>query len=172
MAKKVPILLRFTARHRRESRAGDSAVASQLTRLFEPMRREDDFDLEVVGRIPDAVAGAYYRNGPNTQFDPEGPYFPFLADGMIHAFFLEPDKAAAAHVIVTAGSVRQNGMPRTRRDGCSFTALASRRILARPTSIRARPISTSSTMQANCWRCPSTASRLSSIRDVSKAAPS
>jgi carotenoid cleavage dioxygenase len=72
--------------------AETQTVPSQLTGLFEPMRSEDDFDLEVVGRIPDAVAGAYYRNGPNTQFDPHCSYFPFLSDGMIHAFFLEPNK--------------------------------------------------------------------------------
>jgi carotenoid cleavage dioxygenase-like enzyme len=35
---------------------------SQVTGLLEPMRSEDDFDLKVVGRIPDALAGAYYRN--------------------------------------------------------------------------------------------------------------
>ena len=57
-----------------------------------PVRTEDDFDLQVVGRIPDALAGAYYRNGPNPQFDPQGPYVPFSGDGMIHGFFLEPDK--------------------------------------------------------------------------------
>jgi carotenoid cleavage dioxygenase len=72
--------------------AEPQTVPSQVTGLFEPMRSEDDFDLTVVGRIPDALAGAYYRNGPNPQFDPQGPYFPFRGDGMIHAFFLEPNK--------------------------------------------------------------------------------
>jgi carotenoid cleavage dioxygenase len=57
-----------------------------------PVRTEDDFELTVTGCIPDALAGAYYRNGPYPQFDPQGPYFPFHGDGMIHAFFLEPDK--------------------------------------------------------------------------------
>ena len=56
------------------------------------MRSEDNFDLRVEGRIPDALAGAYYRNGPNPQFDAQGAYFPFLGDGMVHAFFLEPNK--------------------------------------------------------------------------------
>jgi len=72
--------------------ADTQSIHSQNTGLLEPMRSEDDFDLKVVGRIPDALAGAYYRNGPNPQFDPQGPSFPFLADGMIHAFFLEPNK--------------------------------------------------------------------------------
>jgi carotenoid cleavage dioxygenase-like enzyme len=65
---------------------------TRLTGPLEPVRSEDDFDLQVVGRIPDALAGAYYRIGPSPQFDPQGPYFPFLGDGMIHAFFLEPNK--------------------------------------------------------------------------------
>jgi carotenoid cleavage dioxygenase-like enzyme len=72
--------------------ADTQTVPPHLSGLLEPMRSEDDFELEVVGRIPDALAGAYYRNGPNPQFDPRGPYFPFLGDGMIHGFFLEPDK--------------------------------------------------------------------------------
>jgi carotenoid cleavage dioxygenase-like enzyme len=72
--------------------ADTQTIHSRSTGLLEPMRSEDDFDLKVVGRTPDALAGAYYRNGPNPQFDPQGPYFPFLGDGMIHAFFLEPNK--------------------------------------------------------------------------------
>ena len=60
--------------------------------MLAPVRSEDDFELKVVGRIPDALAGAYYRNGPNPQFDPQGPYLAFLGDGMIHGFFLEPNK--------------------------------------------------------------------------------
>ena len=31
-----------------------------------------DFDLKVEGRIPDAMRGAFYRTGPNPQFDPRG----------------------------------------------------------------------------------------------------
>lgn len=72
--------------------ADTQPIRPHPTGLLEPMRSEDDFDLQVVGRIPDALAGAYYRNGAVPQFDPQGPYFPFLADGMIHAFFLEPNK--------------------------------------------------------------------------------
>jgi carotenoid cleavage dioxygenase-like enzyme len=59
-------------------------IHPHLTGLLEPMRSEDDFDLKAVGRIPDALARAYYRNGANPQFDPQGPYFPFLGDGMIY----------------------------------------------------------------------------------------
>jgi carotenoid cleavage dioxygenase len=72
--------------------ADSQSIQARLTGLLEPVRSEDDFDLKVVGRIPDALAGAYYRNGANPQFDPQGPYFPFLGDGMIHAFFMEPNK--------------------------------------------------------------------------------
>ena len=52
-------------------------IRPHLTGMIEPMRSEDDFDLNVVGSIPDALAGAYYLNGGNPQFDPQGPYFPF-----------------------------------------------------------------------------------------------
>ena len=57
-----------------------------------PVRSEDDFDLQVVGRIPDELAGAYYRNGPNPQFDSPNPFAAFFGDGMIHGFFLEPNR--------------------------------------------------------------------------------
>lgn len=65
---------------------------SHLSGVCAPVRTEDDFELEVVGRIPDPLAGAYYRNGPNPQFDPQGPYLGIFGDGMIHAFFMEPGK--------------------------------------------------------------------------------
>ena len=67
-------------------------IRSRPAGVLKPLRSEDDFELEIVGRIPDPLAGAYYRNGANPQFDPEGPSFPFLGDGMIHGFFLEPNK--------------------------------------------------------------------------------
>jgi carotenoid cleavage dioxygenase-like enzyme len=55
-----------------------------------PLRSEDDFQLDVKGRIPSALFGAFYRNGPNPQFDPPEPYHAFVGDGMIHGFFLDP----------------------------------------------------------------------------------
>jgi carotenoid cleavage dioxygenase len=55
-----------------------------------PIRSEDNFECLVRGRIPDGLAGAYYRNGPNPQFDPAGAYHAFIGDGMIHGFFLDP----------------------------------------------------------------------------------
>lgn len=67
-------------------------VHPHLSGVLAPVRSEDDFELEVVGRIPDALAGAYYRNGPNPQFDPQGSYMGIFGDGMIHGFFLEPGK--------------------------------------------------------------------------------
>jgi carotenoid cleavage dioxygenase len=63
-----------------------------LSGLLSPIRSEDDFGMQVRGRIPDALNGAYYRNGSNPQFDPQGPYHAFIGDGMIHGFFLEPNR--------------------------------------------------------------------------------
>ena len=68
---------------------GSQVTSPYLSGNFAPVRSEDDFELKVVGHIPNALAGAYYRNGPNPQFDPQGPHFVFDGDGMIHAFFLE-----------------------------------------------------------------------------------
>jgi carotenoid cleavage dioxygenase-like enzyme len=72
--------------------ADTQTVHPHISGVLAPVRSEDDFELKVVGRIPDALAGAYYRNGPNPQFDPQGNYLAIFGDGMIHGFFLEPNK--------------------------------------------------------------------------------
>jgi carotenoid cleavage dioxygenase len=61
---------------------------------FGPISTEDDFELVVRGEIPDALAGALYRIGPNPQFAPrDDNYHWFVGDGMVHAFHLEGGKA-------------------------------------------------------------------------------
>ena len=72
---------------------GSQIINPYLTGNFGPVRSEDDFALEVVGEIPAGLSGAYYRNGPNPQFDPRGEYHWFGGDGMIHGFFIEGGKA-------------------------------------------------------------------------------
>jgi carotenoid cleavage dioxygenase-like enzyme len=72
--------------------ADTQTAHTHLSGVLAPVRSEDDFELKVLGRIPDALAGAYYRNGPNPQFDPQGMYLSIFGDGMIHGFFLEPNK--------------------------------------------------------------------------------
>lgn len=72
--------------------ADTQTVRSHLSGVSAPLRSEDDFELKVSGCIPEGLAGAYYRNGPNPQFDPQGQHLALFGDGMIHAFFLEPNK--------------------------------------------------------------------------------
>ncbi len=67
---------------------------SYLSGNFAPVRSEDDFALEVAGEFPSGLRGAFYRNGPNPQFEPRGHYHWFTGDGMIHAFFVEGGKVA------------------------------------------------------------------------------
>jgi carotenoid cleavage dioxygenase len=43
-------------------------------------------DVTVVGELPRELCGTLWRNGPNPQFAPRGPYHWFDGDGMIHAF--------------------------------------------------------------------------------------
>lgn len=64
-----------------------------LSGNFAPIRSEDDFDLPVHGRLPAALHGTLYRNGPNPQFEPRGPYHWFSGDGMLHAFRIGAGKA-------------------------------------------------------------------------------
>ena len=65
-----------------------------LSGNFAPVHSEDDYDLESVGEIPLGLAGAFYRNGPNPQFEPRGQYHWFTGDGMIHGFFVEGGKVS------------------------------------------------------------------------------
>jgi carotenoid cleavage dioxygenase-like enzyme len=63
---------------------GSPTTNSYLSGNFAPVRSEDDYDLEVAGEIPSGLRGAFYRNGPNPQFEPRGHYHWFTGDGMIH----------------------------------------------------------------------------------------
>jgi carotenoid cleavage dioxygenase len=67
-----------------------------LSGNFAAVRSEDDFaDLTVKGEIPKGLNGAYYRNGPNPQFDPrDANHHWFAGDGMIHGFFVEDGKVS------------------------------------------------------------------------------
>jgi carotenoid cleavage dioxygenase len=71
---------------------GSQPINPYLTGNFAPVRSEDDFALAVSGEIPAGLAGAFYRNGPNPQFDPRDAYHWFSGDGMVHAFFVEDGK--------------------------------------------------------------------------------
>ena len=73
---------------------GSPSTNSYLAGNFAPVRSEDDYDLEVAGEFPSGLRGAFYRNGPNPQFEPRGHYHWFTGDGMIHAFFVEDGKVA------------------------------------------------------------------------------
>jgi len=68
---------------------GTPRIDPYLSGNFAPVRSEDDFELTIVGQVPAGLSGAYYRNGPNPQFDPIGDYHWFAGDGMIHGFFVE-----------------------------------------------------------------------------------
>ena len=66
-----------------------------LSGNFAPVRSEDDFVLEVVGEMPAGLNGAFYRNGPNPQFEPRDAHHHWFAgDGMIHGVFLDGGKAS------------------------------------------------------------------------------
>jgi carotenoid cleavage dioxygenase len=71
---------------------GSQRINPYLSGNFAPVRDEVDIDVPVVGEIPAALAGAFYRNGANPQFDPADDYHWFAGDGMIHGFFVEDGK--------------------------------------------------------------------------------
>jgi carotenoid cleavage dioxygenase len=80
-----------------DAMADGQSINPHLSGNLAPIRSEDDFELVVEGRIPAAMRGAYYRNGPNPQFEPRGQYHAFIGDGMIHGFFLAPETNTARY---------------------------------------------------------------------------
>lgn len=68
-----------------------------LTGHYAPFGAEMDApDLVVAGVLPEALAGTFYRNGPNPQFPPhpDDRYHVFDGDGMIYAVRLGGGRAA------------------------------------------------------------------------------
>jgi carotenoid cleavage dioxygenase len=61
-----------------------------LRGAFTPVTAELDVDrLEVIGKVPADLNGAYFRNGPNRRFAAEGRYHWYDGDGMIHAAYFD-----------------------------------------------------------------------------------
>ena len=61
-----------------------------LKGYYAPVNTEADAGhLQITGEMPRELLGTLYRNGPNPQFAPRGPYHWFAGDGMIHAFHVE-----------------------------------------------------------------------------------
>ena len=61
-----------------------------LRGYYGPVNTEADAaHLQITGEMPKELCGTLYRNGPNPQFAPRGPYHWFGGDGMIHAFHIE-----------------------------------------------------------------------------------
>lgn len=53
--------------------------------VFTPLEVElDEVGLRVDGRLPEGLAGTFWRNGPNPMFEPRGRYHMFDGDGMLH----------------------------------------------------------------------------------------
>jgi carotenoid cleavage dioxygenase-like enzyme len=71
---------------------GSQRINPYLSGNYAPVRDEVDIDVPVVGQMPRELAGAFYRNGANPQFDPTDDYHWFSGDGMIHGFFVEGGK--------------------------------------------------------------------------------
>jgi carotenoid cleavage dioxygenase-like enzyme len=66
-----------------------------LTGYYAPLHMECDApNLPITGEVPKALHGTLYRNGPNPQFAPRGPYHWFSGDGMLHAFHIDEGRVA------------------------------------------------------------------------------
>lgn len=66
-----------------------------LKGYYAPLHMEcDAANLPITGEMPAGLHGWLYRNGPNPQFAPRGPYHWFAGDGMLHAFHVERGRVA------------------------------------------------------------------------------
>jgi carotenoid cleavage dioxygenase len=66
-----------------------------LRGYYAPLHMECDAPhLPITGEVPQALCGSLYRNGPNPQFAPRGPYHWFSGDGMVHAFHIRDGRVA------------------------------------------------------------------------------
>ena len=66
-----------------------------LRGYYAPLHMECDApNLPITGAMPRELDGWLYRNGPNPQFAPRGPYHWFSGDGMLHAFHIENGRVA------------------------------------------------------------------------------
>ena len=66
-----------------------------LRGYYAPLHMECDApNLPISGEWPKNLNGRLYRNGPNPQFAPRGPYHWFAGDGMLHAFHVEDGRVA------------------------------------------------------------------------------
>jgi carotenoid cleavage dioxygenase-like enzyme len=76
---------------------------------FEPWTAEDEaYDLEIVGQIPDDLAGALFRVSANPRFQPRNldRYHWWEGDGMVCAVYLRDGKAAYRSRWVETASMR------------------------------------------------------------------
>lgn len=65
-----------------------------LSNNFAPVDELPPTECEVAeGSLPPSLDGAYFRNGPNPQFLPRGPYHLFDGDGMLHSIRISKGKA-------------------------------------------------------------------------------
>ena len=66
-----------------------------LRGYYAPLHMECDApNLPITGEMPRELDGWLYRNGPNPQFAPRGPYHWFSGDGMLHAFHLDKGRVS------------------------------------------------------------------------------
>ncbi|XP_076882174.1 putative carotenoid cleavage dioxygenase 4, chloroplastic [Bidens hawaiensis] len=65
-----------------------------LSDNFSPVEELPPTECEVIeGTLPTSLNGTYFRNSPNPQFLPRGPYHLFDGDGMLHAISISNGKA-------------------------------------------------------------------------------
>ena len=90
-----------------------------LTGIYAPVDDEVTHpDLEVIGDLPDDLAGMFVRTGSNPKHEPPGRYHWFDGDGMVHGLHLEDGRATYRNRYVrTAGLAADDDADRCRLGG-------------------------------------------------------
>ena len=75
-------------------REAEPAISPYLEGNYAPIHREITAEnLEVIGELPDDLAGMFIRTGSNPRFHPNGRYHWFDGDGMLHGLEIEDGSA-------------------------------------------------------------------------------
>ena len=85
-----------------------SAAHPLLSGSHGPIGDESVFDdLPVIGEVPADLNGAFFRNGPNAHFPPQGRYHWFDGDGMIHAVYFDRGRVTYRNRYVRTACFRE-----------------------------------------------------------------
>ena len=129
----------------------DRVASPYLEGPFAPIDTEITADCEVIGELPDDLAGVFVRNGANPKYEPPGRYHWFDGDGMLHALHFENGHAVYRNRYVATEALAIETDGRSTRSGPASTSGPTSRTRAARSRTRPTPTSSSTTALLALW---------------------